>query len=136
MFRELTDEQWQHVEGLLSPTQNSSTQSKNRGRPPADNRMVLNGILYVLLTGSAWNKIPSQYAGPTTCWRRLKAWSEDGTWARVWRELLVVYDDETKQLWAEALLNGYFQPCKLGERPSKMQDDSPQSPQKRKNKKA
>ncbi len=41
---ELTDEQWQHLRHLLPLPR------KGRGRPRADDRQTLNGILYVLRT--------------------------------------------------------------------------------------
>ncbi len=42
-FRELSDEEWEVVVKPLLPPR--------VGRPRADDRMVLNGILYVLVTG-------------------------------------------------------------------------------------
>ena len=41
---ELTDEQWERLNPLLPPR-------KKRGRPRADDRRTLNGVLYVLRTG-------------------------------------------------------------------------------------
>ncbi|RLE68618.1 MAG: hypothetical protein DRJ34_02665 [Thermoprotei archaeon] len=43
----LTDEQWERIRPLLPPPAQT-------GRPRADDRKVLNGILYVLRTGCAW----------------------------------------------------------------------------------
>ncbi|WP_091566267.1 transposase [Melghirimyces thermohalophilus] len=79
---ELTDEQWAVIEPLLLKPKSGP------GRPPADPRKTLNGILYVLKTGCAWADLPPQYGSPTTCWRRLKQWSEDGTWERIEKEML------------------------------------------------
>lgn len=127
-FHEITDAQWARVQVILTDTRSvkrakKSASADKRGRPPIGDRKVLNGILYVLVTGSAWNKIPEEYGKATTCWRRFKKWSEEGTWARIWRELLATYDDEAKQVWVNALLNGYFHPCKLGDRPLKLVDE-------------
>ena len=47
----LTDEQWKKIEPLLP-------QSSGRGRPWADNRRVLEGILWVLKTGARWRDLP------------------------------------------------------------------------------
>lgn len=52
---ELTDEQWRHLEPLLPSPR------KGRGRPRADNRNTLNGILYVLRTGCRWQDVPREY---------------------------------------------------------------------------
>ncbi|MEM2210147.1 MAG: transposase [Nitrososphaerota archaeon] len=46
-----------------------------RGRKASiDDRMILNGILYVLITGYKW--IPIKYGSYVTAWRRLKKWQK------------------------------------------------------------
>ncbi len=120
--------QWQHIEHLLHHVE----QSKSKGRPPADNRSVLNGILYVFLTGCAWSKVPKAYGSSSTCWRRFKKWSEGGTWARLWPELLETFDEATKQQWAAALIQGYFFPCRSSERMAKAEPTSPKLHKKHK----
>jgi transposase len=105
---ELTDEQWERLEPLLPPR-------KKRGRPRADDRRTLNGVLYVLRTGCRWEDVPREYGSPSTCWRRLKAWEEDGAWERIWRSLLTLLDDQDKLEWVRAFLDGSFVPAKKGE---------------------
>ncbi|MBK6767595.1 MAG: transposase [Ardenticatenales bacterium] len=39
---------------------------KRTGRPPVDNRRVLNGVLYVLNTGCAWMDMPREYGAYAT----------------------------------------------------------------------
>lgn len=96
---DLTDAQWALIQPLL-PT------PEHRGRPRADDRRTLNGILYVLRTGCRWRDLPKQYGVSSTCWRRLERWLADGTWERVWRTLLATLDTWEKCIWAEALLTG------------------------------
>ncbi|NOH10407.1 MAG: transposase [Chloroflexi bacterium] len=43
----------------------------------------MNDILYVLNTGCAWADLPRRYSSPSTCWRRLNQWPQDGTWETV-----------------------------------------------------
>ena len=105
---ELTDEQWAVIEPLIPKKQSK------RGRPRADDRKTLNGILYVLKTGCAWEDVPRQYGSPTTCWRRLNEWSQDETWERIWRALLGQLDAQSKIEWAQAFLDGSFVPAKKG----------------------
>jgi transposase len=50
-FRELSDSEWGVVRPFLPPT-------SRVGWPRADDRIVLNGILYVLTTGCRWMDIP------------------------------------------------------------------------------
>ena len=108
----LTDAQWAVIEPLLPK------QKPGPGRRRADNRRTLNGILHVLKTGCAWEDMPRAYGAPTTCWRRLRAWAQDGTWERVWRTLLSQLDAQGKLEWATAFLDGSFVPAKGGVMPS------------------
>jgi transposase len=105
---EITDQQWEVIEPLLP------IKKTNMGRPTADPRKTLNGILYVLKTGCPWADMPRKYGSPTTCWRRLQQWTEDGTWDRIWRALLSQLDAQSKIEWAQAFLDGSFVPSKKG----------------------
>ncbi len=73
---EVTDQQWQAIAPLLR-------RSKKAGRPPADARVTLNGILFVLHTQSAWRAVPKCYGNYVTCWRRLLRWQNAGIWPRI-----------------------------------------------------
>jgi len=64
-FRELSDEEW----GLIEPLLPSKAKT---GRPRADDRSIINGILYVLTTGCRWMDIPPKYGHYSTAFRRLK----------------------------------------------------------------
>jgi transposase len=108
----LTDREWAVIEPLLP------ARRTGRGRPRADDRQTINGILYVLKTGCAWEDMPREYGSPTTCWRRLQQWSDNGTWDRIWRALLSQLDAQGKLEWAQAFLDGSFIPAKKGGRES------------------
>ncbi len=105
---DLTDEQWAVIEPHLPK------RTRKRGRPRNDDRQTLNGILYVLKTGCAWEDLPPEYGSDTTCWRRLNEWSQAGTWERIWRAFLSELDAQTKLEWAQAFLDGSFVPAKKG----------------------
>ncbi len=110
IHRALTDEQWTVLQPLL-PMQDKS----KGGRPRADDRRVLDGILFTLKSGCRWDDIPAEHFAPgITCWRRLRQWEEDGTWERIWMALLATLDREDKLDWAAAFLDGSFAPAKKG----------------------
>jgi len=50
-FKELTDGQWEYIKQILP-------EPASTGRPRADDRRVINAILYVLKTGIPWNDLP------------------------------------------------------------------------------
>ena len=107
----LSDEQWELI-GPLFPE--PRRRKDNRGRPWAENRACLEGILWVLQTGAAWRFLPDEYPSPSTCWRRLKQWEEAGIWLHAWRTLLGALDAEGLLKWDEAFLDGSFAPAKKG----------------------
>jgi transposase len=79
-FRELSDFGWGVVRPFLPPR-------SRVGRPRADDRVVLNGILYVLTTGCRWMDMPLEYGSYKTAWKRLKKWQEMSIWDRIFRAL-------------------------------------------------
>lgn len=74
----LTDMQWAFICPLL-------TAPARTGRPRADDRRTIEGILYVLITGCRWQDLPRGYSAPMTVWRRLKRCGKEGVWRRIWQ---------------------------------------------------
>ena len=89
--------------------------------PPAPNRACFEGILWILQTGAAWRFLPDEFPSPSTCWRRLKQWEDEGVWLNAWRALLGGLDQEGLLKWDEAFLDGSFAPAKKGALPSRNQ---------------
>lgn len=111
MAKELTDAQWAALAPLLPPPART-------GRPRADDRRTLNGILQVLTTGCRWQDLPAQYGSPVTCWRRLHTWQADGTWDRIWHAFLKMLDKQKRLDWQRAVLDSSTVPAKKGGGPS------------------
>ena len=107
--RFINDEQWKRLEPLLPKPKRGRV-----GRPPAGNRQVLEGILWVLRSGARWRDLPKVYPSPSTCWRRLKLWEEHGVWLDVWRKFLSELDEKALLDWEEAFIDGSFAPAKKG----------------------
>ncbi len=107
----LTDEQWELIEPLLPKPR---PRHDKRGRPPAPNRPCFEGILWILRTGAAWRFLPDKFPSPSTCWRRLQQWEEQGVWLDAWRALLGALDAEGLLQWDETFLDGSFAPAKKG----------------------
>ena len=110
----LTDEQWERIQPLL-PRLPKNPQG---GRPGADNRRVLEGILWMLRTGARWQDLPEQYPSPPTCWRRLKRGEKEGVWWDIWRTFLGELNERRQIDWSEAFRDGSFAPAKKGARKS------------------
>ncbi len=80
-FQELTDKQWDFIRSSLPPPAYT-------GRPREDDRMVINGIMYVLMSGCRWMDMPSKYGSYKTAWERHKKWSEKGVWKNIMDSLV------------------------------------------------
>jgi transposase/quinol monooxygenase YgiN len=85
-----------------------------RGRPRADDRRTLDGILYVLRTGCRWRDLPPCYGDPVTCWRRFTRWESDGTWERIWCALLDRMGPADRCVWALAFRGSRAVPTQPG----------------------
>ena len=90
-FRDMTDEQWQCVARLLPELQ---PRTELRGRPLANTRAVLNGVLWVMGSGATWSAMPPRYPSYQTCHRRFKAWYESGALKAVLARLYGKVGDE------------------------------------------
>ena len=105
---EITDAQWERIKPLLP-------KSKRRtGRPRADDRLVLEGILWVLRSGARWCDMPERYPSPSTCWRRLCQWEDEGVWEDLWRAFLSALGDRGRIGWDEFFADAAFVPAKKG----------------------
>ena len=87
----LTDEQWELIEDVFPP-------SGRMGRPTRDRRDVVDGILWILRTGSPWRDLPDALGPWQTTWHLFNQWSQDGTLDKLFRclQMKQELDDE---LW-------------------------------------
>jgi transposase len=69
-YRDINDEEWQRIAPLLPELR---PRSELRGRPLANTRSVLNGVLWVMYSGATWSAMPRRYPSYQTCHRRFKA---------------------------------------------------------------
>src|SRR5688572_27105314 len=76
---DLSDAEWEIIAPLLP--------NKSRGVPRVDDRRVLNGIFWVLRTGSPWRDLPERYGPYTTVYNRFNRWAKDGVWVHVFEGL-------------------------------------------------
>ena len=70
---ELTDEEWLRIEPLLPP-ENTGKQ----GRPRKDNRIIMNGIVWLARSGAPWRDLPERYGSWKTVYSRFRKWIDDG----------------------------------------------------------
>jgi transposase len=108
--RVLTDEQW----GRIAPHLPQPPRSPKGGRPRADDRECLEGILWLLRTGARWRDIPVDLPSGSTCWRRLVDWAGDEVLQHLQAVLVERLGEEGKLDLAELFADATFVRAKKG----------------------
>jgi transposase len=67
---------------------------------------LLDGFIEWLKRSPGERRQPAEYPSPSTCWRRLKRWDEDGTWLRIWRAFIAELDARGRLQWETAFIDG------------------------------
>ncbi len=71
---DLTDPEWAII-GALLPSERG-----RKARPAYDNRLFLNGMLYVLRVGCPWRDMHERYGKWNSVYVRFRRWAEQGVW--------------------------------------------------------
>lgn len=85
---ELSQAQWERIAPLLPG------KAGDPGRTAADNRLFLNGVLWVLRSGAHWCDLPERYGRWKTAHKRFSRWSKTGVWDRVFADLIKDRDNQ------------------------------------------
>src|SRR5476651_2639974 len=79
---ELNEAQWSRIAPLLPG------KAGDPGRTAADNRVFINGVLWVLRSGAHWHDLPERYGKYKSVHKRFSRWSASGVWDKVFRDLV------------------------------------------------
>ncbi|WP_414892466.1 IS5 family transposase [Pseudomonas serboccidentalis] len=77
---ELSDEAWDVVSNLFIETH-------GRGRPRLNDRLMLDGVLWVLCSGAAWRDMPDRFGPWSTVYQRFRGWRNQGTFDQMLKRL-------------------------------------------------
>ena len=77
----LSEGQWGRIRGVIigRPDQKGTT-----GR---NNRMFVEGVLWIVRTGSPWRDLPQVFGEWNSVFRRFSRWSAKGVWERIFTAL-------------------------------------------------
>lgn len=78
----LTDAHWEQLRPFLPP------QKPQTGRPATDHRLIVEGMLWVVRTGSSWRELPARFGPWSTVSSRYQRWLKEGLWTRILQVLL------------------------------------------------
>jgi transposase len=110
---EVSDRVWGLIDPLLPRRQR---RFRYPGRKPVDDRLVLQGILFVLHTGIGWEYLPQElgFGCGMTAWRRLRDWREAGVWERLHAVLLAELHAAGEIDWSRAIADSSHLQAKKG----------------------
>jgi len=82
----LTDDRWKLIADVFP-------EPAATGRPPRDRRQIVDGIFWILRTGSPWRDLPEEFGPWQSAWRLFDKWNSDGTWERILQRLRGAFVD-------------------------------------------
>src|ERR1700756_4825668 len=93
---ELSEAQWHRIEPMLPG------KVTDPGRTAADNRLFINGVLWVLRSGARWSDLPERYGKYKTVHKRFTRWARAGVWERIFT--LLARDPDNQYLMLDTTL--------------------------------
>jgi len=85
---ELTQAQWERIAPMLPG------KASDPGRTGGDNRLFVNGCLWVLRSGAHWRDLPERYGKWKTLHKRFTRWAKAGVWDEVFASLIKDRDNQ------------------------------------------
>ena len=70
------------------------TQDQKTGRPRNNDRLILNGILWVLCSGAAWRDMPERFGPWSTVYQRFRDWRNRGTFDQMLMRLRIRLNEQ------------------------------------------
>ena len=84
---QLDDRMWSRIETILAS-------ERGAGRPPLNDRLFFEAVLWWRRTGVPWRDLPTEFGPWKTVFNRFDRWAQEGKWNRIFLALAVDTDDE------------------------------------------
>lgn len=108
----IPDELWQR----LAPVLVIDKLRKKPGRPRANDRRLLEALIYLARTGAQWCALPPEFGPKSTAYDRFREWVEHGCLQKAWTVLLQEYDQVLGIEWQWQSADGCIIKAPLGKR--------------------
>lgn len=77
----LSDALWERIAPLLPGKEGDP------GRTGEDNRLFVEGVLWLVRAGAPWRDLPPRYGKWYSVWKRFRRWALKGSFERIFQEL-------------------------------------------------
>lgn len=94
--RELTDRQWKRIENLVPGKEG------DKGRAGEDNRLFVDGVLWIARTGAPWRDLPPLFGNWNSVYVRFRRWARNGVWQSLFKAL--ADDPDFEQVMIDATI--------------------------------
>lgn len=81
------DAAWDLVADIFS-------EPRRNGRPRANDRLMLNGVLWVLCSGAAWRDMPERFGPWLTVYQSFRDWRNRGTFDQMLKRLHIKLNEQ------------------------------------------
>lgn len=108
---EVSDDLWERIEPIL---EEAWPRTNPRGRPHADWRRCLNGIIYHMRSGCQWNHLPQEFGDDSTVHRWYQRWCRLGVMERIWADLVAGCDELKEVHWDWQSADGWLGKARHG----------------------
>jgi transposase len=95
--KEITNNQWVRIKDLFP------SETGRVGRPAKDNRIMVNGILWILRTGAPWRDLPKCYGPWQSIYTRFSRWTKQGIWDKAFKHIATNSDDNISMIDSTAV---------------------------------
>src|ERR1700732_512318 len=103
---ELSNVQWERIKDFLPGRE------EHVGRTASDNRVFVNGVLWVLRSGARWHDLPERYGKYKSVHTRFMRWARAGVWQRIFADL--VADKKNRNLRINSTIVGAHKQAAAG----------------------
>ena len=106
----LSDREWMVLEPFIPK---AKQRKDGKGRPRRHPREVLNGIIWILFSGSPWYLLPNEYPPYQTCHRYFQQWVRKGVMQKMLGALSFYHAGKRKATDVD-VADGSFSSAKKG----------------------
>lgn len=106
----ISDDLWQ----LIEPVLQEDAPPCSTGRPRADWRRILDGIIFRLRTGCQWNKLPAEFGDDSTVHRWFQRWNQNGVMQRIWAVMVAQCQELDAVFWKWQSADGAMFKARFG----------------------
>ena len=99
---ELPDELWERIEPMLE----RRFPAASTGRPRADLRLVLDGVIYRMRSGCQWNRLPGRFGPDSTVHGWFQRFAADGVLEEIWAALAAECEELGEVGWGWQAADG------------------------------